>query len=47
MKPKTKNEAKWLDDYWLYKPYNHVSKLKKKIKRRASKVRRRAWKQSS
>lgn len=45
MKPKTKTEAKKLDDYWLYKPYKHITKLKKKMKRQVSKARRCAWKQ--
>ena len=43
MKPTSKQESKWRDDYWLYKPFKHITRLKKRIKRQASKARRREW----
>lgn len=44
MKPASKQEAKWLSDYWLYKPFKHITNIKKRIKRKASKARRQEWK---
>lgn len=41
MKPKSKKEAKKLEEYQLYKPFKLKGKFKKKIKRQLSKIRRR------
>jgi hypothetical protein len=41
MKAETKQEQKHLEGYWLYKPHKHKGQFKTKIKRLASKARRR------